>query len=123
MASLGLALGVLVTATTRFESYSGAGPRPNWAEPCRFDEPRRDRERLAECARGTGFVAWVRTKGAGEGRDVHFALVGRFGVVLVKLGDPYGIATPRVSSHVTAVGALVRASNGMREIQAWHVER
>ena len=116
-------LGVAVSATTSFESYAGAEPWPGWAQPCRDHKPRRDRTLLADCARSTGFVAWVREKGDGPGREVHFALVGRFGAILVKLGDPYELATPRIASHVTVVGSLVRASNGMREIQAWRIDR
>ena len=114
---------MVVTATTSFESYAGADARPGWAEPCRDNEPRHDRKLLADCARSTGVVAWVREEGVGPGRKVHFALVGRFGVIIVKLGDPDEIATPPISSHVTVVGALVRASNGMREIQAWRLRR
>jgi hypothetical protein len=116
-------IGVVTASTTSLETYSGSGVRPGWAEPCRDDEPRHDRELLADCARGTGFVAWVREEGTGESHKVHFALVGRFGTILVKLGDPDAIATPRIASHVIVVGALVRASNGMREIQAWRLER
>ena len=122
-ALLGLMLGVIVAATTSFESYKGTDVRPRWAEPCRNDTPRHDRTLLADCARATGFVAWVRTEGAGPSRDVHFALVGRFGVIIVKLGDPNELRVPHISSHVTVVGPLVRARNGMREIQAWHVSR
>jgi hypothetical protein len=50
---------------------------------------------------------------------VHFALVGRFGALIVKLGDPSLLRTPAVGSRVTVVGALVRADNDMREIEAW----
>ena len=52
---------------------------------------------------------------------MHFALVGRFGALIVKLGDPRMIETPSVGSRITAVGPLVRARNDMREIQAWSV--
>ena len=123
LAVLGVLLGAVAATTTSFESYSGSGARPDWAEPCRDDEPRRDRELLADCARSTGYVAWVREQRRSAGSEVHFALVGRFGVVIVKLGHPDRIATPRLASHVAVIGALVRASNGMREIQAWRLVR
>jgi len=87
---LGVLLGVVATTTTSFESYSGSGARPDWAEPCRDDQPRRDRELLADCARSTGYVAWVREERTGAGREVHFALVGRFGVVIVSSAIPIG---------------------------------
>ena len=67
-------------------------------------------------------MAHVRTKGSAESAEVHFALVGRFGAMIVKLGDPRMIETPSVGSRITAVGPLVRARNDMREIQAWSVQ-
>ena len=124
LASVVLALGLVGVTTTSFESYPGSGPRPHWAEPCRNDKPRHDRQLLADCARSSGFVAWVRDEQTPSlNRDVHFALVGRFGVIIVKLDDPDVIPVPRLSSRVTVVGPLVRARNGMREIQVWRLDR
>lgn len=113
----------LAAAVTRLETYgaSAASGAPAWAGPCYAHEPRPDRELLERCARATGVVAHVRARGDGGWREVHFALVGRFGAVIVKLGDPDVLETPDVGTRVTVVGPLVRASNGMREIQAWLV--
>jgi hypothetical protein len=114
---------VLASALTRLETYSGAsdvpGTPPAWSAPCFEHEPRRDRQLLARCARATGVVAYVRSRVSTDVQEVHFALVGRFGALIVKLGDPSLLRTPAVGSRVTVVGAFLRASNDMREIQAW----
>ena len=116
-------LAAFATAFTRFETYSGAGKMPGtapaWSAPCFQHKPRRDRQLLARCARATGVVSYVRHKVSTDAQEVHFALVGRFGALIVKLGDPSLLKTPAVGSRVTVVGALVRASNDMREIYAW----
>ena len=114
-------LGVVAVAATRFERYDASGPRPTWAAVCHRNVPRADRTLLAHCARATGVVGWIREEGSGASHEVHFALLGRFGIVIVKLGDPSRLETPSHGHRVTAVGALVRASNGMREIQAWEI--
>ena len=111
---------------TSLETYSPSGVtsdggRPAWSAPCFSHEPRHDRRLLARCARATGVVAHVRTKESAGSAEVHFALVGRLGVLIVKLGDPRMLKTPSIGSRVTAVGALVRARNDMREIEAWSV--
>jgi hypothetical protein len=117
------AAGVAAAALSGLETYGAPGwdlrLAPAWAAPCAVNEPRHDRELLAPCARATGVVAHVRVQGSGEEREVHLALVGEFGVLIVKLGDPQVLPTPAVGERVHVVGALVRASNGMREIQAW----
>lgn len=119
-------LAALTSTLTSLETYSrsrveSAAARPAWSAPCFWHQPRRDRPLLARCARATGVVAHVRTEGSADSAEVHFALVGRFGALIVKLGDPRMIETPSVGSRITAVGPLVRARNDMREIQAWSV--
>ena len=126
---LGIAAGVaavlatLATAFTGLDTYSGRGTHrravPAWSTPCLDHEPRHDRELLARCARATGVVSYLRRKGSSPAREVHFALVGSFGALIVKLGDPTLLRTPALGSRITVVGPLVRASNGMREIEAW----
>ena len=110
-------------AFTSLETFAdettSARAAPEWSAPCFRHEPRPDRVLLSRCARATGVVAHVRAQGSGESAEVHFALLGRFGALIVKLGDPAALATPSVGSRVTVVGPLVRASNDMREIQAW----
>jgi hypothetical protein len=122
-AAIAATLAALATACTKLETYSGAsevpGTAPAWSAPCFRHEPRHDRQLLARCARATGVVSYVRRSGSTHVHEVHFALVGRFGALIVKLGDPSLLRTPAVGSRVTVVGALVRADNDMREIEAW----
>ena len=123
VAAIAVTLAALAAALTNLDRSSGAsdgpGTAPTWSAPCLQHEPRRDRPLLARCARATGVVSYVRRIGSRDVREVHFAIVGRFGALIVKLGDPSLLRTPAVGSRVTVVGALVRASNGMREIEAW----
>jgi hypothetical protein len=122
-AALVTALTIFATAFTRLETYGDARrlAAPAWSAPCFLHQPRHDRALLARCARATGVVAHVRSEGDTHAREVHFALVGRFGALIIKLGDPATLRKPRVGSRVTVVGPLVRASNDMREIEAWSV--
>ena len=84
-----------------------------WTRTCDGRPARPDRVRLAQCARVHGRVLWVR-RGAGE---VHLALVARLHLFVIKL-RPGGVA-PHIGSTLTAIGPLVRARNGMREVQAF----
>jgi len=114
-------LAVVATTTTGFQTYRGStagSDMPGWSEPCFVHEPRHDRPLLAPCARATGFVTYVRRKRAHAAPEVHFALIGRFGALIVKLDNPLRLQTPGIGSRVTVVGPLVRAQNGMREIEA-----
>jgi len=114
-------LAVVATTATGFETYDGSADRnqlPPWSEPCFSHAPRHDRALLARCARATGFVTYVRRRGAHTAPEVHFALVGRFGALIVKLDNPLHLETPGIGSRVTVIGPLVRAQNGMREIEA-----
>ena len=80
---------------------------------CDEHHAREDRVRLARCARVHGRVLWVR-RNAGE---VHLMLIARLHLFVVKLAP--GTAAPGVGSALTATGPLLRASNGMREVQAF----
>ncbi len=125
MLALAGAVAVAAAALTRLDTYTepaaATAAAPDWSAPCFRHEPRRDRVLLERCARATGVVAHVRAEDAPGAAEVHFALVGRFGALIVKLGDPLSLETPEIGSRVTVVGALVRARNGMREIEAWSV--
>ena len=120
---LAAALAGVTSAVTGLETYgiarTASDGAPEWSAPCFLHEPRSDRPLLSRCARVTGVVARVRARRSSGFEEVHFALVGRFGVLIVKLGDPRALDTPGVGSRVTAVGPLVRAQNNMREVEAW----
>jgi hypothetical protein len=126
-AAVAATLAAAVSMLTSLETYGDSRvvsdvPRPAWSAPCFQHEPRGDRRLLARCARATGIVAHVRTNGSAASAETHFALIGRFGLLIVKLGDPRLLKTPSVGSRITAVGPLVRAANyNLREIEAWSV--
>ena len=88
---------------------------PSWAHWCTSGEPRRDRKRLAFCARVEG-RAIASTHGPGRGES-HVALLGYYQVVLVRL--PEGARTPANGARVVAIGPLFRARDGLREVQAF----
>ena len=114
-------LAVVTATATRLQTSSSLSVEGDsaWTAPCRSHEPRHDRVLLARCARATGVVAHVRREGHSTSQEVHFALLGRFGALIVKIGDPPAFEAPHFGSRVTVVGPLVRAQNGMREIEAW----
>jgi hypothetical protein len=74
---------------------------------------------LAYCARVDGLVLAV-THGPGDG-EVHVAVVGDFHLVIVRLPD--GAGTPSFGARLIAIGPLVRARDGQREVQAFEVQR
>jgi len=79
---------------------------------CASIPPRPDRELIDRCARVEGIVLHVRR----ERTETHLAVVARLHLFVVKLGD--GARPPSAGSRLSAVGPLVRARNGMRELQA-----
>jgi hypothetical protein len=90
---------------------------PTWAKPCQDREPRHDRELLETCARVAGRVLAVRAEAGQTGPpEVHLAMIADFHLFVVKLAPGQG--RPSLGSTVTVVGPLVRASNGLREIDA-----
>lgn len=106
----GVAIGRPGTIATWGSGVSPAGTPPSWAQPCLRRAPRDDRILLARCARASGRVLWVR-KRRGE---LHFALVTRFHLLVVK-GGP----APAIGDTKLVIGPLVRARNGLREIEAF----
>lgn len=108
--AFGLAIGGPGTVATWGSGVNPAGTPPSWAQPCLHRAPRGDRILLARCARASGRVLWVR-KRRGE---LHFALVARFHLFVVK-----GESAPAIGDTKLVIGPLVRARNGLREIEAF----
>ncbi|MFZ1996460.1 MAG: hypothetical protein WAU75_20280 [Solirubrobacteraceae bacterium] len=91
----------------------------SWQGWCTAGQARDDRIRLAYCARVNGLVL-ASTHGPGS-EETHVAVVGGFHLTIVRLPD--GAPTPSVGTRLIAVGPLVRARNGQREVQAFRVLR
>ncbi len=92
-----------------------AAREPEWARWCRRGVARTDRRRLAFCARVDGTVVAVK-HGPGA-HEVHLAVLGDFHLTIVRL--PSGSHAPGVGAWVTAIGPLLRARDGQREVQAF----
>lgn len=97
----------------------GTTGSPSWGHWCSHGQVRVDRQPLAYCARIDGLVVDT-THGPAKG-EVHVAVVGDFHLVIVRLRD--GAATPSLGSRFIAVGPLLRARDGQREVQAFKVLR
>jgi hypothetical protein len=91
----------------------------SWERGCTRGSVRLDRNRLAFCARVDGIVVTSST-GPDPG-EVHAAVIGGFHLTIVKLPD--GTTVPSLGSHLVAVGPLLRARDGQREVQAFEVGR
>lgn len=115
LAAFALLLGTLLGARGKLDTWDPApgASRPGWTAPCYAFAARQDRDQLHFCARVSGRVLWVRERGSGEDYEVHTALVSRLHLVLVKTRD----RKPSVGSRFEAVGPMLRASNGLREIE------
>jgi hypothetical protein len=83
-----------------------------WSRACYRHAPSLDHPRLAFCARFDGRVLY---SDVGP-REVHLLAVGSFHAVIVEL--PAGSRVPGWGSRIVAVGPLLRARNGQRELQA-----
>jgi len=90
-----------------------------WQRWCSSGHVRDDRIRLAYCARIDGLVL-ASTHGPGAD-ETHVAVVGGFHLTIVRLPD--GARAPGRGSRLIAVGPLVRARDGQREVQAFRVLR
>ncbi|MFL5862986.1 MAG: hypothetical protein ACJ780_19795 [Solirubrobacteraceae bacterium] len=96
-----------------------SGGRDSWARWCLARHARADRTRLAFCARVNGRVVYsIRGPNPGE---AHVAVVGGFHLTVVKL--PRYAEVPSIGSRLVAIGPLLRARNGQREVQAFRVQR
>jgi hypothetical protein len=106
-----------VTVVSRAPSLAQARSEPAWERWCTRGRARTDRLRLAWCARVHGRVVWT-THGPSPG-ELHVAVVAGFHLTIVRTS--YREDHPGVGSTLTAVGPLVRARNGQREVQAFTV--
>jgi hypothetical protein len=91
---------------------------PSWEPWCTRGIPRKERERLAFCARVEGRVL-DSTHGPGPG-EAHVAVISDFHIVVVRL--PKWAATPDRGANIVAVGPLFRARDDQREVQAFLFE-
>jgi hypothetical protein len=111
---VGAAQGSITVIATR---PSAGGP--SWERWCTAGQARVDRVQLAFCARVEGIVV-SSSRGPGA-EEAHLAVVGGFHLTVVKLSSQ--ARTPGVGSRVVAIGPLMRARDGQREVQAFRLER
>jgi hypothetical protein len=114
----GAAQGTIDVIARRPAGVSSSGGA-SWERWCTAGQVREDRRRLAFCARVDGLVL-TSTHGPGP-TETHVAVVGGFHLTIVRLPD--GTPTPPLGTRLVAVGPLVRARNGQREVQAFRVLR
>lgn len=110
-----------LTVLARRPATGGAGAgigAPAWARWCDRGAVRRDRVRLDYCARVEGRVI-ASTTGPSPG-EAHVAVVGGFHLTIVRLSE--GMRLPAWGSSIVAIGPLLRARDGQREIQAFEVQ-
>jgi hypothetical protein len=109
-----VAVGALVAAPGSV-SIERTAREDGWSQICSAEPARPDRVLLAACARVHGRVVWVRHRPG----EVHLAVLARLHLFIVKLAPQ--MPAPSLGASLTAVGPLVRARNGMREVQAFDV--
>lgn len=112
------AQGSLAVIATRPATSAQAAALPAWAPWCTRGVPRKERERLAFCARVEGRVL-DSTHGPGP-EEAHVAVISDFQIVVIRL--PNWEATPSRGTNVVAIGPLFRARDGQREVQAFRFE-
>jgi hypothetical protein len=95
-----------------------AAASPSWEPWCNGGTPRKERKRLAFCARVEGRVL-ASTHGPTPD-EAHIAVISDFHIVLVRL--PNWEATPKRGARIVAIGPLFRARDGQREVQASRYE-
>jgi hypothetical protein len=90
-----------------------------WEHWCTTGQVREDRKQLAYCARVDGLVL---ASTHGPGRDeTHVAVIGGFHLTVVRL--PTGAPTPSPGTRLVAIGPVLRARDGQREVQAFRLVR
>jgi hypothetical protein len=90
----------------------------SWEPWCTRGVPRKERERLAFCARVEGRVLDSTHGPAAD--EAHVAVISDFQLVVIRLPD--WAATPTRGTNVVAIGPLFRARDGQREVQAFRFE-
>jgi len=112
------ARGSLAVIATRPATSAQAAALPSWAPWCTRGVPRKERLRLAFCARVEGRVL-ESTHGPTAG-ETHVAVISDFHIVVVRL--PEWEATPQRGTNVVAIGPLFRARDGQQEVQAFRFQ-
>ena len=96
------------------DAASPSNPSRHWAKPCFRNSLPTEHPQLAFCARVSGRVVYSHVNsGSGE---VHLLVLANFHMIIVELPAP--ARTPGWGAHITAVGPLLRARNGQREVKA-----
>lgn len=106
-----------VISTRPVATKHSAAPRPSWLRWCSHGTVRQDRPLLAYCARIDGLVV-ASNRGAGPG-EAHLAVLSDFHLVIFRMPD--GSTVPSIGTRLVAVGPLVRARNGQRELQVFKI--
>jgi len=121
-----LLIGLLVAASqgslsviSRRPADRTAATTPSWEQWCTDGVVRQDRRQLAFCARVDGLV--IASTHGPDPLEAHVGVISDFHFVLVRLPD--GARTPSFGSRVVAIGPLVRARDGQREVQAFRLVR
>jgi hypothetical protein len=91
---------------------------PSWEPWCTRGTPRRERIRLAYCARVQGRV--IDSTHGPDPDETHIAVISDFQLVVVRL--PNWEPTPARGAEIVAIGPLFRARDGQREVQAFRYE-
>jgi hypothetical protein len=100
--------------TLQRDAASPSDPSRHWAQPCFRESSRPEHPRLAFCARVSGRVVYSHVNsGSGE---AHLLVLANFHMIVVELHAP--ARAPGWGAHITAVGPLLRAGFGQREVQA-----
>jgi hypothetical protein len=107
--------GSLTIIDRRPATQRQAAGLPAWEYWCTRGTPRKERKRLAFCARVEGRVL-ASTHGP-QPDETHIAVISDFHIVLVRL--PNWETTPSRGAKIVAIGPLFRARDGQREVQAF----
>jgi hypothetical protein len=110
--------GSLAVIAVRPATTAQAAALPAWEPWCTRGVPRKERLRLAFCARVEGRVL-TSTHGPNPG-EAHVAVISDFHVVVIRLHN--WETTPKRGTNVIAIGPLFRARDGQREVQAFRFQ-
>ncbi len=109
------AQGSLTIIARRPAAHQQGATLPSWEPWCTRGTPRKERERLAFCARVQGRV--IDSTHGPNPDEVHIAVISAFHLVVVRL--PAWETTPATGTNIIAIGPLFRARDGQREVQAF----
>jgi hypothetical protein len=94
---------------------------PRWTSAC-FADPSYGRPLVHFCARVRGRVLFVRRERGTHGTEVHFALVARLRLLIVKIAPTASLRVPGIGAAVTVVGPMIRSRFLLDEVQARSLE-